>query len=188
MKRLGKVQLVPATNIITGRTYIGCLHRYTAFHNRSSVIAIEGEENIDKNDQEQDCFTCRFQNGNTYPYLRSELFKLMFEYQVPSLANARKILGTNLIEFSDTDYQFIVENQIGLIGNDIEAIIDFDLKVAKLITKEITFSLNEVITILENLKMNDGGEMSSLAGYVCNTRIDQQLNEKIKQLKTQYNG
>jgi hypothetical protein len=164
------------------------LHGDTSLHRRSSVVACEGEQDVDKTDTEQDCFSCRYANGNTYPYMRNELFKFVFEYQVPSLANPRKMVGTNQVDFSDTDYSFIVENQIGSMGNDVEAFIDFDSNKAKLITKEIGFTLNEVITILNSMKSNDTGEGSSLGEYARNLIFDEQVDKKIKQLKRQYNG
>lgn len=188
MKRLGKILIVPATEIIAGRAYVGALHSDIAINNLSAVIASEGEYDVEKEDGEFDCFTCRYKNGNTYPYLRKELFKFVFEYQVPSLANPRKMVGSNQVDFSDSDYQHIVEKQIGSMGNDVEVIIDFDSNTAKLLTNEIHFTLAEMINILESLKSNDTGELSSLAEYAHNQSFDKQIDMKIKHLKHQYNG
>lgn len=188
MKRLGKLVLVPATTIIAGRAYVGCLHGDTDIMKRSYVIACEGDTEIEKEEGETDAFTCRYKNGNTYPYLREELYKFVLEYDVPSLANPRKIVGKNQIDIASGDIEHIVVNKIGSMGNHVEALIDFDSNTAKLLTKDVAFSLSDVITILESMKSNDKGEHSSLGEYAKNLMIDQSIDIKIAELKTKYNG
>lgn len=188
MKRLGKLVLVPATTIIAGHAYVGCLHGDTDIMKRSYVIACEGDREILKGEGETDAFTCRFKNGNTYPYLRNELYKFVFQYNVPSLANPRKIVGMNQIDITSSDIEHIIVNKIGSLGNDVEAIIDFDSNTAKLLTKDVGFSLSDVVAILESMKTKDSGEHSSMGEYVGNITMDKTIDMKIFELKQKYNG
>ena len=177
MKRIGKILLVPATTIKKGRAYVGCLHGDKDINKRSYVIASEGDTEIERGEENDDAFNCRFKNGNTYPFFRKELFQFVFEYDVPSLANPRKSVGKNQTAIADGDYEFIIVNHIGAMS-DVEVIIDFDANVAKLLTKEIGFSLGEVVAILESMKNNDTGELSTL----------EFIDIKIAELKAKYNG
>lgn len=183
MKRIGKILLVPATTITKGRAYVGCLHGDTNINKRTFLVACEGEEE----DPETEAFSCRFENGNTYPYMKKELFNFFFEYDVPSLANPRKTIGQNQTPIADADYDHIIQNQIGSMC-DVETRIDFDSNTAKLLTKEVGFSLTEVISILESMKNNDSGALSSMSEYICNTAMDETIDKKIVELKKKYNG
>lgn len=168
MKRVAKLLLVPAGDIVKGRAYVACLHGNTDYHNRTHVIASESEDDHDK---ENDCFTCRFENGNTYPFMRNELFKFVAEYEVTAITDPTKIVGTNKIDVSCADYEHIITNPIGRVSY-IEINIDFDNNVARLLTKQCTYTFEEMVKVLESMKFNDA--------------MDNRIDQKIKELREQY--
>lgn len=175
MKRNAKIKLVPAETIVPGKTYMGCLHGDTSSSKRSVVVVCEEQEfdNTDKSDS--DCYTCRFENGNTYPYIKGELFVLVAEYDVPSLANPRKMIGTNKIELDWSDYQGMVKNPIVDTPNRAEVVIDFDNNKAKIMTGVKVFSMKEVIDILNSVKsLNE------------DSTGDMVIDRKVKELKKLY--
>lgn len=175
MKRNAKIKLVPAETIVPGQTYIGCLHGDTSVAKRSVVVVCD-EQDFDMDDKsDEGCYTCRFENGNTYPYLKVELFKFVAEYEVPSLANPRKMVGTNTIDLDWSDYVWTVNNPIVDTPNRAEVVIDFDNNKAKLLILPKVFTVGEVVKILKEVKsLNE----DSTSDFV--------IEEKIKQLKSIY--
>jgi hypothetical protein len=175
MKRNAKIKLVPAETIVPGKTYMGCLHGDTSSSKRSVVVVCEEQEfdNTDKSDS--DCYTCRFENGNTYPYIKEELFVLVAEYDVPSLANPRKMIGTNTIELDWSDYKWMTDSAIVDTPSRTEIAIDFNRNNAKVTANPKRFSLTDVLNILDDLKMNND-----------DTLHNQKINMQILTLKQNY--
>jgi hypothetical protein len=180
MKRIVKIILEEVTEIVKGQSYVACLHGDTTLHRRSHVIACE---DVDLNESES-CVTCRFENGNTYPYMKGELFQLIARYDVPSLANPRKFVGKNDVPFSCANYGEIIKDQIGSVTKDVEVFIDMDTNTARLMKGQVTFTFDELIRILQNMKVDD--ESSSNDDYLVDQILNEHIDKKIRELKKEY--
>jgi hypothetical protein len=174
MRRNAKIKLVPAETIVKGQTYVGCLHGDTSIPKRSVVVVCEEQTDLE-DDSDRDCFNCRFENGNVYPYMKEELFKFVAEYDVPSLANPRKMIGTNTVDLDWCDYKHLIPSVVVDTPNTVEVSIDFDNNKAKVLTNEKVFNLNEVITMLNDIKSAEGDLTGDLV-----------IDKRIKELKKNY--
>jgi hypothetical protein len=165
MKRIVKIILEEVTEIVKGQSYVACLHGDTTLHRRSHVIACE---DVDLNESES-CVTCRFENGNTYPYMKGELFQLIAKNDVP---------------FSCANYGEIIKDQIGSVTKDVEVFIDMDTNTARLMKGQVTFTFDELIRILQNMKVDD--ESSSNDDYLVDQILNEHIDKKIRELKKEY--